>query len=201
MGVTKIGKAALTAIAVLVLLAHPSPTAAQEEEDVENDVEIEQQVDTGAYAARKVRFTVSGMSALTALVDARDTWEFSFGGSVGMTKSGPGLGGFLQVGYLSGNHHWSHAIPIDFGGQYRWGTHVKTLFVSGGMSFIALQAEEGIQPEGIFPLGESWEMVPLIYVDLGGRIMLHPAVGLDFKVETRTYWAINIFSLKLSLVF
>lgn len=191
--------AALAAATLLALVA--LPCAAAEEEAFEDDVELSQDVELGLYQTRKLRFTVSGMSALTALVDAKDTWEFSFGGSLGMTRNGPGLGGFLQVGYLSGTSHWAHAIPIDFGGQYRWGSHVKSIFVSGGMSFIALMAKEGIQPSGIFGLGKSWEVVPLIYVDVGGRIMFHPSVGLDFKLEARTYWAINIFSLKLSLVF
>ncbi len=175
--------------------------AADGDGPLEDDVQVLTEVEMGAYAVRRLRFTVSGTSALTALIDADKIWGFSFGGSVGMTKSGPGLGGFLQIGYLSHSNHWEHAIPIDFGGQYRWGSHVKSFVVSGGMSFIALEPRKGSQTEGIFSLGTSWQVVPLIYADVGGRIMLHPAVGLDFKFETRTYWAVNVFSLKVSLVF
>ena len=185
----------------MLLISGPAFAVDPPEPDDTEGIGLSEDVDTGGKALRRLRFTVAGMSAITALVDATDTWEFSFGGAVGVTKSGPGLGGFLQIGYLGPTNHWSHAIPIDFGGQYRWGSHVKSVFVSGGMSFIAVEPRRGILADGIFTLGKDWEVVPLIYMDVGGRIMFHPAIGLDFKLEARTYWVVNIISLKVSVVF
>lgn len=149
----------------------------------------------------RVRIVLGAASALTALVDASQTWSWSFGGSLGITRAGKGIGGFAQIGYLSPSDHWDHAIPLDVGGQYRWGNLRRSLFISGGMSFITFSPRPGMAPESTLKLSGGWQVVPLVYVDLGGRVMLAEHFGLDFKIETRTYWVINIVAAKLSIVF
>lgn len=162
--------------------------------------QVSEEVTTPAKEPR-VRIVLGATSALTALVDATRTWSWSFGGSLGITRAGSGLGGFAQIGYLSPSGHWDHAIPLDVGGQYRWGNLRRSLFISGGMSFIWFSPRPGMAPENTLELAGGWQVVPLVYVDLGGRLMFAEHFGLDFKIEARTYWVINIVAAKLSLVF
>jgi hypothetical protein len=185
---------------LLALVVCAAEARAGEVRVASTEMQISGDVVNGARPPR-LRVTVSGMTAITALVDAADTWGWSFGGSVGLTKAGKGLGGLLQVGYLSPSSHWDHAIPIDIGGQYRWGDWKRSLFVSGGMSFIAFAPRKGMIPKSTLKLGDSWQVAPLVFLDGGGRVMVAPHFGFDFKIEVRSYWAINIFALKLSLVF
>lgn len=183
------------AAALLALLAIAAPARASEPH-----LQVSGDVENGARPPR-IRITLSGTSALTALVDATRTWDWSFGGSVGITRAGRGLGGLLQIGYLSPSAHWEHAIPVDIGGQYRWGNLRRSLFVSGGMSFITFSPRKGMTPRSTLKLTDGWQVVPLVYVDLGGRLMVASHFGFDFKLEARSYWAINILAAKLSLVF
>jgi hypothetical protein len=156
---------------------------------------------TPLESKHRVRIVLGATSAITALVDASRTWSWSFGGSLGITRAGSGLGGFAQIGYLCPSGHWDHAIPLDVGGQYRWGDLRRSLFISGGMSFITFSPRPGMAPKSTLELAGGWQVVPLVYVDLGGRLMLAEHFGLDFKVEARTYWVINIVAAKLSLAF
>ncbi len=182
------------------LLAVEGPADAS---DAGGDEPVLSVSDDAAPGARKhrIRLVISGTSALTALVDATQTWSWSFGGSIGITKAGSGIGGFAQIGYLSPSEHWDHAIPIDVGGQYRWGDLRRSLFISGGMSFITFSPRQGMAPENTLELTGGWQVVPLVYVDFGGRLMVAEHFGFDFKIEARTYWVINIVAAKLSLVF
>lgn len=190
-------------IAAALLLALLVCTAQAHASDVQvssTGMQVSDEVTTGAKPPR-LRVTLSGTTALTALVDASKTWGWSFGGSVGLTKAGKGIGGLLQVGYLSPSAHWDHAIPIDFGGQYRWGDWRRSFSLTGGMSFIACAPREGMTPKSTIKLTDGWQIIPLVYLDAGGRVMVAPRFGFDFKLEVRSYWAINILALKISLVF
>jgi len=168
--------------------------------DAEPVVNVSEDELPGARTHR-IRLVLSGTSAFTALVDASQSWSWSFGGSIGITRAGSGIGGFAQIGYLSPSKHWDHAIPVDVGGQYRWGDLGKSLFISGGMSFITFSPRPGMAPEKTLKLTGGWQVVPLVYVDFGGRLMVAEHFGFDFKIEARTYWVINIVAAKLSLVF
>jgi hypothetical protein len=187
-------------LAFVLVVAFEAPARAS---DVTGDTPSVSVSDEAAPAAktRRVRIVLGATSALTALVDATRTWSWSFGASLGITRTGSGLGGFAQIGYLSPSDHWDHAIPLDVGGQYRWGDLHRSLFVSGGMSFITFSPRPGMAPESTLELAGGWQVVPLVYVDLGGRLMLAEHFGLDFKIEARTYWVINIVAAKLSLAF
>jgi hypothetical protein len=149
----------------------------------------------------RISVTLSATSALSLLVDAERTAGWSFGGAAGISKAGPGIGGFLQVGYWGPSDHWDHAVPIDVGGQYRWGDLRRSIVLSGGMSFIAFAPREGMAPRRTIGISDGWQIAPLVFVGVGGRLMFLPHLGLDLQVEARSYWAINVVAARLSLVF
>jgi len=146
-----------------------------------------------------IRFLVAGTagaSSMTRQGDDNVSWSYAVGMSAEISLAGAGLTPILQAGYFFQNKQWFHSIPVDIGGRYVWTRGKFDTYASGGMSLFV--ADEKFEDESGETTGD-WEVAPLVYIDLGTRIMFKRHIGLEVRVEYRTYVVMNIIGLKLGL--
>jgi hypothetical protein len=146
-----------------------------------------------------VRVLVAGMGGACYMADLDESgtqWSYAAGVSAELSLAGPGLTPLLQAGYFFQNTQWFHAIPVDIGGRYAWIRGKVLAYVSGGMSVFTFdKKKEG--PDG--ETDHDWEVTPLVYIDLGTRLMFKRHVGLEIRLEYRTYIVNNIIGLKIGI--
>jgi hypothetical protein len=141
-----------------------------------------------------VRFVVGavgGASEMTMEGDNDTSWSYAAGALAEMSLAAPGLTPILQAGYLVENKHWFHSIPIDIGGRFVWKKGMLGAYLSGGLSVFVMDKKVND------PTGGStgdWAVSPLVYLDLGTRIMFRRHFGLEIRFEYRTYIVINVLS-------
>jgi hypothetical protein len=117
-----------------------------------------------------VRFVVGavgGASEMTMEGDNDTSWSYAAGALAEMSLAAPGLTPILQAGYLVG------------------------AYLSGGLSVFVMDKKVND------PTGGStgdWAVSPLVYLDLGTRIMFRRHFGLEIRFEYRTYIVVNVLS-------
>jgi len=131
-------------------------------------------------------------------IDSGMTWSYAAGVSAELSLADAGLTPAFQAGYLVINDLWFHAIPVDIVGRFVWNRGRLDAYLSGGMSvFIYDQKVEN----DVGKVSGDWEVTPLIYFDLGTRIMFRKHLGIDIRLEYRTYIVINVIGLRVGLAF
>jgi hypothetical protein len=146
-----------------------------------------------------VRFLVAGTGGACYMADLDESgtqWSYAVGVSAELSLAGPGLTPLLQGGYFFQNSQWFHAIPVDIGGRYAWMRGKVLAYVSGGMSVLTFDKKKEKEGGGT---GHDWEVTPLIYIDLGTRLMFKRHIGLEIRLEYRTYIVNNILGLKIGI--
>lgn len=146
-----------------------------------------------------VRFLVAaggGASYMADLDESGTQWSYAVGLSAELSLAGPGLTPLLQAGYLFQNTQWFHAIPVDIGGRYVWIRGKVLAYVSGGMNVFTFDKKTE-DDEG--EIHHNWEVTPLVYIDLGTRLMFKRHIGLEIRLEYRTYIVNNIIGLRIGI--
>ena len=140
----------------------------------------------------------AGGSEMTIEGEDSPSWSYVVGVEGEMTLASPGLTPVLRAGYLIQNNHFKHAIPVDIAGRYFWKGERTGAFISIGMSlFTGNRKIKNTDGETDY----NWEINPLVYLDSGMRFMFKPDIGLDIRIEYRTYIVINVLSLMVGVAF
>jgi hypothetical protein len=150
-----------------------------------------------------VCFVVSGIAGAALMsesdgIEGKAGW-YIFGSSAELSLASAGLSPFLQIGYLAANKYWHHLVPIEFGGRYAWRRGGFFVFLSGGMSLLAI--DKKTNEESAEQFSNGWEVVPVIYMDVGSRLMIKRHFGFDLRFVWRTYAVINLVAMQGGLIF
>ena len=147
---------------------------------------------------RTIVAAVGGGSSMSESIDSGVTWSYAVGFSAELSLAGAGLTPAFQAGYLVPNTQWYHAIPLDIAGRYVWNRGRLDAYLSGGMSVFIFDKKVE-DDEG--KVSGDWEVTPLVYIDLGTRIMFRKHLGIEIRLEYRTYVVVNIIGLRVGLAF
>ena len=180
----------VAAIALLAILTVPRRSLSAKEED---PVLIEP-----PPILRYLVGALGGGSEMSESIGSGVTWSYAVGVNAELSLAGAGLTPAFQAGYLVPNTHWYHAIPVDIAGRYVWNRGRLDTYLSGGMSVFIydrkIEDDDG-------KVSGDWEVTPLIYFDLGTRIMFMKHLGIEIRLEYRTYVVINVLGLRVGLAF
>jgi hypothetical protein len=180
----------VAAIALLAVLTVPCRSLSAKEED---PVLIEP-----PPILRYLVGALGGGSSMSESIDSGVTWSYAVGFSAELSLADAGLTPAFQAGYLVPNTQWYHAIPLDIAGRYVWNRGRLDAYLSGGMSVFIYDRK--IENDDGKVIGD-WEVTPLIYLDLGTRIMFMKHLGIEIRLEVRTYIVINVIGLRVGLAF
>ncbi len=195
-------KSILPAALFLVLCSFSATAPAEEENDIKGEEKAKHQKERQLFIQDlpQARFVVASAVGASYMTEGNDddpvTWSYAVGIGAELSLAAPGLSPVFQASYFLTNDHWHHMIPIDIGGRYMWKRGKIDAYISGGMSILVIDRKARDD------LGETihdWEVNPVIYADVGLRIMFKRNFGIEIRLEGRSYIVTNMVGLRLGI--
>ena len=173
-----------------------------EEEDLkgEKKAEHEKELQLFIQDMPQARFVVASIVGASYMpkgnADDPVTWSYAVGIGAELSLAAPGLSPVFQVSYFLINDHWHHMLPIDIGGRYMWKRGRIDAYISGGMSILVIDRKAR---DDLGEIIHDWEVNPVIFADVGMRIMFNRHFGIEIRLEGRSYIVTNMIGLRLGI--